>query len=80
MSTAHDTQVLETEPSGSRHPLHIAHLVMGLAFVSVAAVWLLAEVGNVPTGDLRWLVPLPFLIAGGLGLLALLLVGRRGKK
>jgi apolipoprotein N-acyltransferase len=67
----------ESPRAGSRHELNLAHLVMGLAFLGIALVWLLAEVGAVPSDDLRLLVPLPFLVAGGLGLLASLLAGRR---
>lgn len=61
----------------ARHPLHIGHLVMGLAFLGIALVWLLASLHVVPSGDVRLLLPVPFLLAGGLGLLALLLGSRR---
>jgi len=65
------------EPRGGRHPLHIGHLVMGLAFLGIALVWLLNQLDVMPNDDVRFLVPLPFLFAGALGLLALVLVGRR---
>jgi hypothetical protein len=76
---AYETTDLREEEShrGARHDLNLAHLVMGLAFLGIALVWLLAEVGAVPSDDLRLLVPLPFLAAGGLGLLASVLAGRR---
>lgn len=59
------------------HELHITHLVMGIAFAGIALVWLLSVLDVVPDADLRLLVPLPFLFAGGLGLLALVLSHRR---
>lgn len=65
------------EGDHGRHPLHIGHLVMGLAFTGIAVLWLISASEIVPNDDLRLLLPLPFLLAGGLGLLALVLVGRR---
>ena len=71
------TDLAEPAPRGGRHPLHIGHLVMGLAFLGIALVWLLNQLDVMPNDDVRFLVPLPFLFAGALGLLALVLVGRR---
>lgn len=65
------------ESHGGLHELHITHLVMGIAFAGIAVVWLLSMLGAVPDADLGLLVPLPFLFAGGLGLLALVLSHRR---
>lgn len=72
-----DVDTTAEERTGGRHPLHVGHLVMGLAFVGVVVIWLLGAVANVSGDDLQWLVPVPFLLAGGLGVLALLLSGRR---
>ncbi len=69
---------LPGERSG-RHPLNIGHLVMGLAFLGIVAVWGLVQ-GDAVTGpDVRWLLPLPWVLAGAAGLLALTLGGRRGR-
>lgn len=66
-----------TERRSGVHDLNIAHLVMGLAFLGIALVWLLGEAGLVGEAELRLLLPAPFLLAGGLGLAAAVLAGRR---
>jgi len=53
-----------------RHPVHIGHLVMGLAFLCIVGVWGLVQAGAVDGWDIRWLLPLPWLIAGAAGLIA----------
>ena len=51
---------------------------MGIAFLGLVVIWLLRVTDAVPTEDFRWLMPLPWIAAGGLGLLALALrSGRR---
>ena len=79
-----NTQLLEeTGPEGSartttgRHELHVTHLVMGVAFLGIVLLWLLGSLDLVPDADLRVLVPVPFLLAGGLGLLGIVLAQRR---
>lgn len=67
----------DQERSNGRHDLHVSHLVMGVAFCGIVLVWLLSTVGAVPDADLGLLVPLPFLFAGGLGLLGVFLASRR---
>lgn len=69
---------VETDPSG-RHPVSVGHLVMGVAFLGLATVWLLFETDVVGSDDLRWFLPLPWLAAGLAGLLAVALTGRRSK-
>ena len=64
-------------PNGARHPVNIGHLVMGLAFAGLLGVWALI-VGDVADGDdIRWLLPLPWVFAGAIGLLAVTLATRR---
>lgn len=53
-----------------RHPVHVGHLVMGLAFLCIVGGWALVQAGVVAGWDIRWLLPLPWLIAGAAGLLA----------
>jgi hypothetical protein len=60
----------------SLHPVHIGHLVMGLAFLGLVGVWAAVEYDVVPTDDVRWLLPLPWVFAGAAGLLAVLFAGR----
>ncbi len=63
-------------PAG-RHPVSTGHLVMGTAFLALAVVWALVAGSLVEADDVRWLLPLPFVLAGGTGLVALALGARR---
>ena len=65
----------DAELSG-RHPVNIGHLVMGLAFVGLVGVWALIQGDVVEGDDIRWLLPVPWVIAGIAGLLATTLTGR----
>jgi hypothetical protein len=59
--------------SGSRsglHPVNIGHLVMGVAFLGLAVIWALIESGTASASDLRWLLPVPWVAAGAVGLVA----------
>ena len=66
-----------TVPTGSRHPVNIGHLVMGLAFAGLLAVWALIVGDAVDGDDIRWLLPLPWVFAGAIGLLAVTLASRK---
>lgn len=68
----------EIDPSG-RHPVNVLHLVMGVAFLGLAAIWALTHTESIGSDDLRWFLPLPWLAAGLAGLLAVALTGRRSK-
>lgn len=63
--------------TSGRHPVNVGHLVMGVAFLGLTAIWALFESGTIGSDDLRWLMPLPWLAAGVAGLLAVVLTGRR---
>lgn len=69
-----------TNPTGERvsgrHPVNIGHLVMGLAFVGLVGVWALVQGDVVHGADIRWLLPVPWVLAGIAGLLATTLSGR----
>lgn len=58
------------ENGNGRHPVHIGHLVMGVAFLGLVAVWALIEGGTVAGDDIRWLLPIPWVLAGVAGLVA----------
>jgi len=60
-----------------RHPLNIGHLVMGLAFLGLVAIWALVVTDVVADDDVRWLLPVPWVLAGGAGLVATALAARR---
>ena len=75
--TVPETTVLEekssptTEPDHSwRHPVNTGHLVMGVAFAGILGVWALFASEVVATQDLRWLTPIPWVLAGAVGLAA----------
>ena len=55
---------------GGRHPVNITHLVMGVAFAGMVAIWALSVSGVVGGEHDRWLWPIPWLAAGAVGLTA----------
>ena len=63
-------------PNG-RHPVNIGHLVMGLAFAGLLGVWALIVGDAVDGDDIRWLLPVPWVFAGAIGLLAVTLASRK---
>jgi hypothetical protein len=65
----------DAELSG-RHPVNIGHLVMGLAFLGLVGVWGLIQGDVVEGDDIRWLLPVPWVLAGIAGLLATTLSSR----
>lgn len=86
MSTWHDTDFQpaddDSEPiagheRGGLHPVNVTHLVMGIAFAGVVAIWAAYTSGAADGADLRWLLPFPWLAAGAAGLAAALLASRR---
>ncbi len=66
-----------TEQQSGRHPVNVGHLVMGIAFLAIVGVWALIQSGVVDDADVRWLLPVPWVLAGLGGLLALALSGSR---
>ena len=68
---------LTNDRTGSRHPVNIGHLVMGLAFAGLLGIWALITGDVVDDDDIRWLLPLPWVFAGAIGLLAVTLATRR---
>ena len=63
-----------------RHPVHVDHLVMGVVFLGIVVVWALVQADLVGGDDVRWLLPVPWVLAGGAGLLATTLSGRRRRE
>lgn len=63
-------------PSG-RHPVNVGHLVMGIAFLAMVGVWALVQSDVVGGSDVRWLLPVPWVLAGLGGLLAIAITGSR---
>ncbi|MBC2933698.1 hypothetical protein [Nocardioides sp. zg-1228] len=52
------------------HPVNVGQLVMGVAFAGMVVVWALLQGDVVETHQLRWLMPMPWLVAGAAGLAA----------
>ncbi|WP_148614150.1 hypothetical protein [Nocardioides rubriscoriae] len=65
-----------TAPSG-RHPVSIAHLVMGVAFAGLVVVWALITTDAVTGDHVRWLLPVPWVLGGVAGLVGLVASDRR---
>ncbi|GAB6983600.1 hypothetical protein [Nocardioides pyridinolyticus] len=65
------------EKQSGRHPVNVGHLVMGIAFLAIVGVWALIQTDLVTGSDVRWLLPVPWVLAGLGGLLALALTGSR---
>ncbi len=66
----------DERPSG-RHPVSIGHLVMGLAFTGILAIWAVVQTDTVTGDDVRWLLPIPWVVAGLAGLIATAVTGSR---
>ncbi len=79
----HDGAPLRPEPGEDgaletgRHPVNVTHLVMGVAFLGIVAVWAVLTGGVLDLDEAPWLVPVPFLAAGALGLVASVVAGVR---
>jgi hypothetical protein len=63
-------------PSG-RHQVSIGHLVMGIAFLGIVGVWALVQSDTVTGDDIHWLFPIPWVVAGAVGLAATAITGPR---
>jgi hypothetical protein len=70
----------EDTPTGGRHPVNVGHLVMGLAFTGLLVIWALVASDTVPNDDIRWLLPVPWLLGGGVGLVAVLVSQTRNQR
>jgi hypothetical protein len=77
MSTTTTTPATTEERPTGRHPVNVGHLVMGIAFLGLVGVWALIQGDVVGDGDVRWLLPVPWVLAGLAGLLAIGLSGSK---
>lgn len=71
---------IRTKPgvlAAGRHPVNVGHLVMGLAFLGMVGIWALVVNDVVDDQDIRWLLPVPWVLAGLGGLTALAVTGSR---
>lgn len=65
------TTMPTTERQSGRHPVNVGHLVMGIAFLGLVGIWAVIQADGVDNDDIRWLLPIPWVLAGLAGLLAL---------
>jgi hypothetical protein len=63
------------ERVSGRHQVNIGHLVMGVAFLGIVGIWGLVQTDTVTGGDVRWLMPVPWVVAGIVGLVASAITG-----
>ncbi|GAA3667832.1 hypothetical protein GCM10022237_29620 [Nocardioides ginsengisoli] len=82
MSTFDDTTAFAEQPPPPRrrsgiHPVNTGHLVMGVALSGLVVVWALLSSDTVQLDNARWILPLPWLVGGAVGVIASLLRGRR---
>jgi hypothetical protein len=71
-----ETTMSDTDRPTGRHPVNIGHLVMGIAFLGLVVVWALIQGDVVDHHAIRWLLPVPWVLAGIAGLLATTLTSR----
>lgn len=69
----------ENQPTPPR-PLGIAHLVFGLIFGGIAAVWLIGEANDADYPDLAAGLPAVLIAAGIIGLVAAVISARRTRR
>jgi len=73
----------ETVADGDRdrrtgwHTVNTGHLVMGVAFTGLVVVWALLTSDTVELEHTGWILGVPWLVAGAVGVLASVLRGRR---
>src|SRR3954463_12737656 len=77
MNPTTTTTGYEAEKQSGRHPVNVGHLVMGIAFLGLVGVWALIQSDTVGGSDVRWLLPVPWVLAGLAGLLAIGLSGSK---
>lgn len=61
---------------GDRPPVEVGHLAMGVAFLGLAGAWALVTADVVGPDGVRWLLPLPWIAAGVVGVVAAVLSAR----
>ncbi len=70
MTGSYETPREEQQRDCGWHPVNVGHLVMGVAFVGLAVVWLLVDGDVVEVDRHGWVLGLPWLAAGAIGLVA----------
>lgn len=66
--------------TSGRHPVNIGHLVMGLVFLTFVGIWGLIQADVVDGGDIRFLLPVPWVLGGAVGLIVALVGAARRRR
>lgn len=74
--TTFEDQTTQLQRSG-QHPVSIGYLVMGVAFSGLFGMWAVIANGALQGEDLRFIAPIPWLLAGIAGLAAIVASNRR---
>lgn len=72
-----DTTAMQSRFRAGWHPTNVGHLVMGVGFLGIVGIWALVATESVTGEDIRWLLPIPWVVAGLAGLLVIAFSGRR---
>lgn len=72
-----DTTAMQSRVRAGWHPTNVGHLVMGVGFLGIVGIWALVATETVTGEDIRWLLPIPWVVAGLAGLLVIAFSGRR---
>lgn len=75
-----ETHHEQRPPQSGWHRVNVGHLVMGVAFLGLTVVWtLVVATDAVDLTDHGWVMGLPWLVAGAVGLAVSALRGGRGR-
>ncbi|WP_248583057.1 hypothetical protein [Nocardioides sp. InS609-2] len=74
------TNIITTTDTSGRHPINVGNLVMGVAFLGLVGVWAAISADVIEGSDIRWLLPVPWVLAGLAGLIAVAFGGGRRAK
>jgi hypothetical protein len=72
-----DTTAVQSRFRAGWHPTNVGHLVMGVGFLGIVGIWALVATETVTGEDIRWLLPIPWVVAGLAGLLVIAFSARR---
>ncbi|NYJ02597.1 hypothetical protein HNR19_003295 [Nocardioides thalensis] len=75
------SETTEARPESGFHSVNVGHLVMGVAFLGLTVVWILVVAADVvDLDDKGWVMGVPWIFAGAVGLAATALrnLTRRG--
>lgn len=66
--------------SSGRHPINVGHLVMGIALSAFVVVWALLTSHAIEPDQVRWFLPVPWVLGGLGGAAAIFWTGARRRR